>query len=130
LTLIDIPDFRVAITEFARVLRPGGKVIVANLNSFSTTRPVAWYRNEHGEKLHVAVVDYYDERAMQLDLGEISILNWHRPMQAYMEAFLNAGLILRAFSEPRPTLEAVALNPTMIDEYRVPLFHVMSWEKP
>ena len=34
LTLIDIADFRVAIREMARVLKPGGTLLIANLTSF------------------------------------------------------------------------------------------------
>ena len=36
LTLIDIDDYAAAIAEMARVLRPGGSLLIANLNSFST----------------------------------------------------------------------------------------------
>lgn len=129
LTLIDIPDFRGAIREVARVLRPGGSAVVANLNSFATTRPTAWYRDKEGNKLHLAVEDYFEERALVLEWSGISIINWHRPMQEYMAAFLSSGFVLRHFEEPRPTLEAVEVHPSMIDEYRVPLFHVMRWER-
>jgi len=129
LTLIDMPDFRGAIQEMARVLKPGGRVIVANLNSFATTRPTAWYRDSEGNKLHLAVEDYYEERALLLEWSGLSIYNWHRPMEAYMQAFLGAGFTLQHFSEPRPTEEAVRLFPSMADEYRVPLFHVMRWAK-
>ena len=127
LVLIDVADFRAAIWEMARVLRPGGRLLVANLQSFATTRPAAWYRNEQGQKLHLAVEDYYEERANRADWGDVSILNWHRPLEAYMAAFLGAGLALRAFEEPRPTPEAVAEFPSMLDEYRVPLFYVALW---
>src|SRR5215831_18776297 len=34
LTLIDIADFRAALREMARVLKPGGILLIANLNSF------------------------------------------------------------------------------------------------
>lgn len=129
LTLIDIENYREAIREIARVLRPGGRLVIANLNSFVTTRPRAWYQNDAGEKLHVAVEDYYDERALLLEWGGVSIYNWHRPFEAYLQALLGAGMILETFEEPRPTLEAVAQQPSMLDEYKVPLFHVMSWRK-
>jgi ubiquinone/menaquinone biosynthesis C-methylase UbiE len=129
ITLIDILDFRTAIRGMARVLRPGGKLIVANLNSFASTQERAWYRDADGRKLHVAVVDYFDERPLHLEWGGMAITNWHRPMEAYMSAYLGSGMILEAFQEPRPTLEAVTAIPTMMDEYRVPLFHTMRWRK-
>lgn len=129
LTLIDIEDFRTAIREMARLLRPGGKLVIVNLNSFVTTRPRAWYANEQGQKMHVAVEDYYEERAILLEWSGVSIYNWHRPFEVYVQALLAAGLTLSAFEEPRPTLEAVASHPSMLDEYRVPLFHVMTWRK-
>ena len=130
LTLIDIPDFRAAIREAARVLRPGGKIVVANLNSFSSTQERAWYRDAEGRKLHVAINDYFEERSLLLDWSGIRILNFHRPFEMYANAFLAEGLLLDAFEEPRPSLANVAAHPTMIDEYRVPLFHVMRWRKP
>ncbi len=130
LTLIDIPDFRAAISEMARVLRPGGRLLIANLQSFATTLPAPWQRDEFGQKTHFAVDDYFSEHANRAEWGGISILNWHRPLEAYMTAFLGAGLILRAFEEPRPAPEAVALHPSMRDEERVPLFYVLAWERP
>ncbi len=129
LTLIDIADHRAAIAEMARVLRPGGRLIVANLQSFITTRPDAWRRNERGEKTHVEVDDYFEERANRCEWGDISILNWHRPLQSYMAAFLGAGLVLRAFEEPHPTPEAIAQVPALRDQNRVPFFYVAAWEK-
>jgi len=129
LTLIDIPDFRRAIAEMARVLRPGGRLVIANLQSFATTRDRPWQRDAEGRKLHFAVDDYFDERPMELAWGDLRILNWHRPFEAYVQALLAAGLTLTDFREPRPTPEAVAAHPSMMDEYRVPIFHVMAWRK-
>jgi SAM-dependent methyltransferase len=130
LTLIDIADYRAAIAEMARVLKPGGRLVVANLQSFITTLADPWCRDEQGHKRHVAVAEYYEERANRTEWGGISILNWHRPFSSYLQAFLQEGLILRAFEEPRPTEEAVALFPSMRDEYLVPWFYVAAWEKP
>jgi SAM-dependent methyltransferase len=129
LTLIDIAQFREAIAEIARVLRPGGSVILANLQSFATTRPSAWYRNERGEKLHMAVEEYFTERAVRMTWGKIDILNYHRPLDAYMKAFIGAGFTLTAFEEPQASAELIRDQPRMRDEGIVPLFHVMAWQK-
>ncbi len=129
LTLIDIADFRAAIREAARVLKPGGRLLVANLQSFVTTRPAAWYRDANGAKLHVAVEEYFTERPMRACWARIDIQNYHRPFEAYMKAFLSNGFSLVTFLEPRPTDEAVAQRPSMRDEQVVPLFYIMQWQR-
>ena len=129
LTLIDIADFRGAIREASRVLRPGGRAIVANLQSFCTTRPTPWHRDARGEKLHVAVDDYFTERAMRVGWGTIDLVNYHRPLAAYFGAWLSNGFALEAFEEPQASEAAVREHPQMRDERHVALFHIMSWQK-
>jgi SAM-dependent methyltransferase len=129
LTLIDIEDYRAAIREMARVLRPGGRLLIANMNSFVTTRSNPWVRGADGAKLHLAVDNYFEERAEYPEWSGIAIVNWHRPFEAYLGALLATGLRLDAFQEPRPTPADVQQYPSMLDEYRVPLFHVMRWRK-
>lgn len=129
ITLIDIPDLEAAIHEWARVLVPGGEVVLANLNSFASTRPRAWYQDENGQKLHLAVEDYFEERTLVAAWGQISICQFHRPFQAYLQAFLRNGFVLEWFEEPRPTEEDVRQHQSMLDEYRVPLFYVAKWRR-
>lgn len=130
LTLIDIAEHRAAIAEAARVLRSGGRLLIANLQSFVTTRSAAWYRDANGQKLHVAVEEYFTERPIRMYWGKIDIQNHHRPLESYMRALLGSGLVMTDFLEPRPTDEAVARRPSMRDEQIVPLFYVMQWRKP
>ena len=129
LSLIDIEDFRAAVTEAARVVRPGGGVIVANLQSFATTRTSAWYRNDRGEKLHVAVEEYFTERGIRTMWDQIDIVNYHRPLAAYMTAFMEAGFVLTAYEEPQASADSVRRHPRMKDERMVPLFYVMAWRR-
>jgi ubiquinone/menaquinone biosynthesis C-methylase UbiE len=39
LTLVDMADFRMAISEMARVLKPGGSLLIANLTGFTSLAP-------------------------------------------------------------------------------------------
>ncbi|MBU8543321.1 class I SAM-dependent methyltransferase [Roseomonas sp. ROY-5-3] len=128
LSLIDIPDAAAAIAEMARVLAPGGRLLIANLNPFFTAgMPEGWVRQD-GEKTHFAIDHYLEERADWVGWRGIRIRNWHRPMSHYMTLLLGQGLVLTHFAEPAP---APGGDPHAAARYRrVPYFHIMEWKKP
>ena len=127
LTLVDIPDIGRAICEMARVLRPGGRLLIANLTSFNTAgMPSGWTRVGDDEPRYL--IDHYlDERAVWLSWRGIRIENWHRPLSTCMALLLAQGLELRYFAEPSPE----GGDPARAAKYRrVPYFFVMEWQKP
>jgi SAM-dependent methyltransferase len=126
LTLIDIPDFRAAIREMARVLKPNGTLLIANLNSFITSSPQGWTKDGNGRRLHYPVDRYLDEFASWLEWSGIRIENWHRPLGAYIGALLDSGLRLRFFDEPLPVSGDAARQETY---RRAPWFLVMEWQR-
>ena len=133
LSLIDIPDFRAAICEAVRVMRPGGRMVIANLTPHVTARPRNWRGEgnhwvvQGGERQHLAVDDMNRERAITSAWGGIRIENHHRPLSAYMTSLLDAGLILRQFEDPPCT----GPDTDTIDRYtRMPWAFLMVWDKP
>ena len=129
LSLIDIPDFRAAIAEMARVLAPGGRLLVANLNGFASAGDgLGWITDETGRRRCFAMDRYLEERASWIEWRGIRILNHHRPLGVYLQAFLGEGLSLAHFDEPAPAPDA----PTeRADSYRRAPWHcVMEWRKP
>lgn len=141
LTLIDIEDFRSAITEMARVLAPGGSLLVANIASFFSAGPADGWRCEglRGESKKYEedypIDRYFEVRAQQVKIGNFQVRNWHRPFSAYMECFLGLGLRLIYFAEPQPVggLEGgdlLARERELQNSFRrVPPFVVMEWKK-
>jgi ubiquinone/menaquinone biosynthesis C-methylase UbiE len=142
-TLVDIVDYRTAISEAARVLRPGGRIVAANLGF--VTASSGWLRDDEGKRLYHRVDRYaeefpqvyewqaaslvpdperFDDRSLT-----IRITNWHRPLSAYMSAYHDAGLELRSFLEPVPEDRSLRSDDFYEDWFRVPLFNVMRWEK-
>jgi len=127
LSLIDIPDYRAAIAEMARVLRPGGVLLVANLTPMNTAGAgLRWQRDMFGRPRFYALDHYMDERASWEEWAGIRVQNWHRPLSDYMKAFLGAGLRLGYFDEPLPQ----GGPPAWVGRYkRLPWFLVMEWRK-
>ena len=129
LSLIDIAEVEAAIGEMARVLKPGGALMIANLNSFNTAgADSGWVKDRDGQRLHFPVDNYLQERSIWIEYRGIRVLNHHRPLSTYFGALLGAGLQLTYFDEPAPIAEA---RPSSAASYRrVPWFLVMEWVKP
>lgn len=127
LSLIDIPDIHTAIQEMNRVLRPGGRLLIANLNGFySASNPAGWRREADGTQSFV--IDHYmTERSDWIGWGNLRVQNWHRPLSTYMKLLLETGLELTCFDEPLPQ----GGDPEQLALFkRVPSFLVMEWKKP
>ena len=129
LSLIDIPDVRAAIAEMARVLAPGGSLLIANLagyNSAADANDLGWVTLPDGRRAH-AMDHYLEEKAGWIAWKGIRIQNWHRPLSTYMTLLLEQGLTLVHFAEP----PAHGGDPVRQAHYnRAPWFMMMEWTKP
>lgn len=126
--LIDVANIVSAISEMARCLRPGGRLVVSNVSFMSAGN--GWVRDANGRRLHYPIDRYFEERAVELEWQGIRVVNWHRPLEAYMRAFLDADLVLRDFIEPFPPDDSLRDDPRYEDWYRAPNFVAMCWQKP
>jgi SAM-dependent methyltransferase len=131
ITLVDIEHYREAIAEMARAPRPGGRLLSANIGFVSASKDEdgGWHRDEEGERLYVPIDRYGEEWSRVYEWAGLRLRNYHRPLSAYMSAFMGAGLLLREFLEPVPD-ERWRGVPEFSGAFRVPWFTVMLWEKP
>ncbi len=128
LTLIDIPDIRQAIPQMVRVLKPGGTLLIANINIFfSGSATARWIKDADGTYLHFPLDTYLEERCDVVSWRAVTIDNWHRPLSVYMKLLLEQRLQLVHFDEPAP----IGGDSETVERYRrVPWHMLMEWRKP
>jgi ubiquinone/menaquinone biosynthesis C-methylase UbiE len=128
-SLVDVVDYRAAIAEAFRVLRPGGRFVACNLAPMVTAGN-RWIKTPAGEKTSFYLDNYRDESARQMTMCGATVKNFHRTLSSYMAAFLEAGFVLRSLREPVPSADQVKNYPQIADNLRVPLFQIFQLDKP
>jgi len=102
-SLMDIDDMPGAVREAARVLVPGGRLVISILHPANTGRTAG-----QGDDL-AFVVDgsYFQHRRTreQAERDGISMIfaSYRRPLSAYTRALEEAGLLIEAVREPIAT---------------------------
>ena len=124
LSIIDIEDLAAAAKEIRRVVRPGGKVVVASISNMASTTD-SWVKDEYGKKSYRKIDRYMEHFAMDLEWRGIRIRNYHRPLSFVLGLFLENGFLLSRFLEPLPAEE----DPHYKDEFRVPTFQIFTLTK-
>ena len=124
----DLPDFEANNREVFRVLRAGGRFIVANLHPMLSAVG-KWYRTDNGERQHVILDRYFDEGERHWKIMGVELTNFHRSLSTYTSGFLKAGFSIEAIAEPTLSGEQLALYPELHDESRVPNFIIYTLNK-
>lgn len=125
----DLPDFASNTREVFRVLKPGGRFIIANLHPMRSATG-RWHKDQTGRKLHVILDRYFDESERLWEIWGEDLTNFHRSLSTYLNGFLDAGFVIARVVEPSVALSDLKQYPELEDELRVPNFIIYVLDKP
>jgi 2-polyprenyl-3-methyl-5-hydroxy-6-metoxy-1,4-benzoquinol methylase len=133
MSLMDVEDYPGAIQETCRALSAGGELVMSITHPCFSAPVSEWARDPSGE-VQVFTVDRYFDRiaweAMITPEFRSSVLRRHRPLEDYIRAPIEHGLLLREFVEPSVTAEELRHSRRFRKLARIPYFLFMRWQKP
>jgi SAM-dependent methyltransferase len=104
-----LQDWGPALTEFRRVLVPGGRLVISTHHPFMD-HPLA------GGTDYFATYDFTEEWTKGGQTAQMRF--WHRPLHAMTDAFKAAGFALDVIAEPQPDPAAESLFPSAYADLR------------
>jgi SAM-dependent methyltransferase len=120
MVLMDLPDIRTPLSEFSRLLRPSGRMVIAITHP--AFFPQFWEKDATGRPLWKRVDDYLTVRSEIIDMCGGPTRHYHRPLTYYFAELHSAGFVVDKLVEPVP---AGQRTPELDHAWRVPDFVVM-----
>jgi len=131
LALHYIADYAGLVRRIATWLAPGGRL------AFSVEHPIFtadgtsdWYKGPDGAALHWPVDRYRDEGERRTRWFVDGVVKYHRTVETYVNALLDAGLRLVRLEEPEAEAALLAEKPEWQQERRRPPFLLLAADRP
>jgi 2-polyprenyl-3-methyl-5-hydroxy-6-metoxy-1,4-benzoquinol methylase len=120
-----------AISEFARILRSGGRLIILMLHPC--------FYNKHAERDQTTngliAVSYFETRSIEQTFevdgltSPVANTAWFRPLEFYTEELRRSGFAITSLTEPHPSPEQVRADSWWHRGFTRPLFMLITAQK-
>jgi ubiquinone/menaquinone biosynthesis C-methylase UbiE len=124
----DLADIAGPIQEFARVLRPAGRLVILMLHPcFYGLRA-----ERQAIRRHLDVDEYFSQRVIrqhfEVDgiVSPVTTTSWLRPLEAYTRTLAVAGFHVADMREPHPSQEQLATSAWWRENFPRPLFLLLT----
>ncbi|MDY0406297.1 class I SAM-dependent methyltransferase [Virgibacillus sp. 179-BFC.A HS] len=125
-----IQSFEAICKKVHDCLKPGGTFLFSVEHPIFTSRNEQdWYYDEQGSRLHWPVDNYQAEGLRETVFLNENVFKYHRTLSTYMNNLIDAGFVVKTVREPIPSEEMLQSFPEMKDEFRRPMFLIISAEK-
>ncbi len=132
MVLQDLENYKAAIREMYRLLKPNGIFIFSILHPCFVTPNSGWIRNEQLDQQFWKVQRYFYEgvydQKLPLDADE-KIVFYHRTLTSYMKAIIQAGFKVEEVIEPMPSKEMLSRYPQFKEDLHCADFIVFKLRK-
>lgn len=125
----DLLDFKANTREVFRVLKPGGRFVVANVHPMCSAVGT-WQTSEDGAKQHAILDNYFEEEERHWKMLGWDFTNFHRTLSTYVKGFRESGFLIHNINEPTVDGDGLTRFPDLADEKRVPNFIIFVLIKP
>ena len=119
MVFLDIPDYRPAMRNSIKALKPGGDFI------FSLAHPCFFSSMDWSKQPFVKIDRYFDEYSEMGGTGRY----FHRSLSDYINLVIEEGCVIKKFVEPRLSKELAEAHPDKARDYHVPGFLVVKGVK-
>lgn len=121
-----IDDLDTALAEVARVLRTGGRFVFCLNHPLLQTPGSGWIDDQILEEQYWRIGPYLPEAATVEEVEKDVFIRFvHRPLGRYVNAMVEAGLVLERMIEPAPPAGFVARAPEYTEVTTVPRLLVL-----
>lgn len=129
--LNDLQDIQKPISEFARVLKPGGRFVALFLH------PCFYgYRAERTTiRRTLPVTEYFSLRSVEQTFevdgltSPAETVTWVRPLEEYTTVLADNGLHIVGLTEPHPSIEQLEQNEWWRENFPRPIFLLITAQK-
>jgi SAM-dependent methyltransferase len=131
LALHYIADYPLVVRRVAACLVPGGRFVFSVEHPIFTAHGSSdWHTGPDGVRLHWPVDRYRDEGERRTHWFVDGVVKYHRTVETYVNALLEAGLRLARLEEPEGEGALLAERPELCEERRRPPFLLLAADRP